>query len=65
MVKEPEPRQELLLFDIDYITHEQYLVAVHPQGYHVTLVFSPYFIKRMVMFAIKKGILETIRVKPN
>ncbi len=65
MTKDILPRRELILFDIDDITCEGYFVAVQPQGYYNTLIFSPYFIKRLVTFAIKKGILKDINDKSN
>ena len=65
MPKQLIPAKEYLLFEIDFITSDSGLIGVKPQGYNIELVFSPYFINKLVTYAIKQGILEKNNEQQN
>ena len=65
MATTKEPLPEVLLFDIDHIDTEAGFVILKPQGYNFYIVCSPYFINKLVTFAVKKSILEEINDQPN
>ncbi len=50
--------KQILCFEVDEITCENWMLAVKPDGSNRVLVLSPYFIMEIYNYAIKHKILK-------